>query len=186
MEQSSDRGGMIPSGQITNGSGGRFARPLARRSLAMAAACAPAGLVVGAFADSLASPGAARTMWLYGAAAAFATGYVAWRSMVAARPGLFRGAVAGAAVGVVSPAVCSVFISAVEGVQGILAGMPAGPGLLFKSLAIAAGMGVFSLFYAGWATVPAGALLGAVLGVIQKRSRQVRPAREANGPPGLT
>jgi hypothetical protein len=48
--------------------------------------------------------------------------------------------------------------------------MPAGPGLLFKGLAIAAGMGALSLFYAGWVTVPAGALLGAVLGELQKRS----------------
>ncbi|NDY57985.1 hypothetical protein G3N56_14715 [Desulfovibrio sulfodismutans] len=175
MEQGSNRERMTPSGQLAGGTSGRTAPSLSRRSLAMAAACAPAGLVVGAFADSLASPGPAQTMWIYGAAAAFATGYVVWRSMVAARPGLFRGAVAGAAVGVAAPAVCSVFISAVEGVQGILAGMPAGPGLLFKSLAIAAGMGAFSLFYAGWATVPAGALLGAVLGALQRRSSRLAP-----------
>ncbi len=169
MERDSNLKGMPPSGHSADGVGGRLSRALSRRSLAMGAACAPAGLLVGAFADHLAPPDVARTMWLYGAAAAFATGYLVWRGMVAARPGLFRGAFAGAAAGVAAPAVCSVFISAVEGVQGILAGMPAGPGLLFKGLAIAAGMGALSLFYAGWVTVPAGAILGAVLGALQKR-----------------
>lgn len=175
MEQDSNRGAMIPPGHIPDGPGRPSLRPLVRRSLAMGAACVPVGVVIGAMGDNLGPPDGPRTLWLYGAAAAFVTGYLVWRGMVAARPGFFRGAVAGAAAGVLGPAVCSVFMTAVGRAQDVLAGGTIGIELVIKALIVAIAMGGLSLYYAGWGTIPAGVLLGAVLGVLQKRSARSAP-----------
>jgi hypothetical protein len=156
----------------------------------MGGICAPAGLVIGMFADRLGSPDGPGHMWLYGALAAFATGGLAWRALAAARPGIVRGAAAGAATGLLSPAVCSVLLSAVERARDILAGVPVGPGAAVKGFFLAVLMGLLSLYYAGWVTIPAGAALGAVLGALQKRRvlppLPDRPASPPEGPRRIT
>jgi len=191
MERGGNREGMIPPGHIADGPGRPSSRPLVRRSLAMGAACVPVGLIIGSIGDNLGPTDGPQTLWLYGAAAAFVTGYLVWRGMAAARPGFFRGAVAGAAAGVLGPAVCSVLMTAVGRVQDVLAGGTIGIELLAKALIVAIAMGGLSLYYAGWGTIPAGVLLGAVLGALQKRSALARPAlarpaMKGNAPPPLT
>jgi hypothetical protein len=156
-----------------------------RRSLAMGAACAPAGLVVGAFADRLGAPDGPQVMWAYGLLAAFFTGFLAWRGLAAMRPGVLRGAAAGAVTGALSPATCSALMSAMERAQDALAGVPVGPGAAFKGLFLAVLMGLVSLYYAGGATVPLGAAIGAVVGAIQRRLAE-RSAPPDQGPrPGV-
>jgi len=155
-----------------------------RRSLAMGAACAPAGLVVGVFADRLGAPDGPQVMWAYGLLAAFFTGFLAWRGLAAVRPGVLRGAVAGAVTGALSPAMCSVLMSAMERAQDALAGLPVGPGAVFKGFFLAVLMGLISLYYAGGVTVPVGAAIGAVLGAIQRRRAERTAPPEQGARPG--
>ena len=158
----------------------------ARRSLAVGGVCAPAGCAVGFSADRLAAPGTPYVMWFYGALAAFLTGWLLWRALAATRPGVVRGAVAGAFTGVLAPAVCSVILSVAARVQDVLAGAPVGPGAAVQGFFLAVLMGLLSLYYAGWVTVPLGAAIGAVAGALQKRralpSLPDRSARPGGAP----
>ncbi len=143
----------------------------------MAAASAAAGLVVGALADGVVLGGAAGRFWLYGALAAFVVGYMLWHAVVAGRPGLWRGVAAGAATGVFAPVVCAVLVIVGDHALGVFHGGSIGPGSLLKNMLIAVGIGYFSLYYVGWATIPTGAAIGLVLGGIQRYLSRKPPSR---------
>lgn len=146
-------------------------------SLVMGACCAVVGLLASIAIVLLATGTGYEVMLFTAPMAAFLTGSVFWW-IFRARQGSYGvrgGAVTGAAAGIVAHFVCwyltilgaSVCFITTGGCTDSLGGAPVDPlfGLIGATI-----LSVVSLLFAGWFTVPVGALIGGALAHLQGRA----------------
>jgi hypothetical protein len=154
----------------------------ARKRLVAATAFAMAGLICGLPIVGMTPGGTLGSGWGafpgYSAAGAFLSGLAVWRTDFSGR-GWWRGALAGAACGLVAhPVTWYVMICANWAM--ISAGLSPGPSAgqtplnPVDGLAGAVTFSIFSVLVMGPITVPAGAVVGAVVGAGQERSNAAR------------
>jgi hypothetical protein len=147
----------------------------------LAAVCfTPIGVLCGLFVLSCTSPQTRGEGWgefpLHAGAAFFLTSFVVWWALVArpGKPGVGRGAIAGLVSGLLAHPVTWYLLICVNWALALLnlrAG-PSGGDDPLNPLTGLLGALVFSLgslLLLGWVTIPAGALVGALVGAWQRR-----------------
>ncbi len=148
-----------------------------RRSFTMGKAYSVVGLLVGGFISCVVD--GEDWMWmfffLFAALAAFVAGSVLWLVFVAAKPSPGRGCVAGGLAGVVSHWLCWMFIIVFWNFTFLSMNMPTSslgeaPMTFVEAPFGASIFTLWSLYIFGWVTVPAGAVIGLVLGYLQQKS----------------
>lgn len=144
--------------------------PTKRRSAIMGAACAGVGLATGLLILYFSGGLDKATFLLAAPAAAFATGALLWWQMLE-RSGtrtIGRGALAGGLAGALAHYPCWLMLmfaaaachAVFPGCMASVGGPPIDP---LNALWAAGVYSLFSLYFVGWLTVPAGAVIGAVL-----------------------
>ncbi len=152
-------------------------RLLLRRSLVMAAACAPVGAAAGGWVSLNAIGQGYELFWLASALGAASAGGLCWRVVAAARPGPARGAFAGFLAGVLGHWITWFLMLAGSWIAYQLTGSPVSslgepPADPLVAAWGAAAYSLFSLIVCGWLTAPGGAILGALLGKAQAKAAE--------------
>jgi len=157
--------------------------PAMRRSLTMGAACSAAGLLAGAWLVATAQDTKGYLGFVVAAPlAAFLTGLVLWRLLVAGRHAPGRGAAvfAGVTTGILSHWLCWYFVIVIQNLRHVLLGEVSSlgepPVNLLDGLWAAGAFSFWSLIVIGWATAPLGGLIGFIVHDLQfRRRRHTRP-----------
>ena len=147
-----------------------------KKSVLMGALCTPVGGLAGLWVAHMAL-GDGYIVFVFAApVAAFLSGTLSWWLFVVRprRSNWFRGALAGSFAAVLGHLLCWYILLVGVYVWHSLSGETAAGGSApmnpMEAITAAGIYGAFSLLLIGWVTVPAGAMLGVLLGFMKKRS----------------